>query len=187
MRHLWMLGIGLLLELICLPVYAETLYGGATAVNLQPDTQQDVYTGQSTVDRTLPIYTGQSIIDRTLPIYSGQVNQAAYPPSPQQQELRAQTAKRSVRAALGFGYRTNSGLVYFVDQNCDLIGRIHPGDYLLALDGCNPNEVMNRKRNFGEAGTLMQCTFQTVSGRVTLPCTRHPVAFFGPEWQQGQR
>lgn len=183
MRHLWM-PAGLLLGLVCLPVYAETLYGGATVVNLHPDMRQDVYTGQSTVDRTLPIYTGQSIIDRTLPIYSGQVNQAAYPPSPQQQELRAQTAKRSVRAALGFCYRPNSGLIYYVDQNCDLFGRIHVGDYLLALDGRNSNEVMRRNQNFGEEGTRMQVTVRTQQGILTLTCTRHPVNFFGPEWCQ---
>lgn len=173
MRHLWM-PVGLLIGLICLPVHAETLYAGATAVNLQPDIQQDTYQGSA-----------------AQAIYNIQALQTAYPPSPQQQELLHQQAlsarKRSVRAALGFGYRINSGLVYFVDQNCDLVGRIHAGDYLLALDDRNPNEVMNRKQNFGEAGTQMQCTFRTSRGVIQLPCTRHPVAFFGPEWQQGQR
>jgi hypothetical protein len=169
MRHLWM-PAGLLIGLICLPVHAETLYAGATAVNLQPDTQQDVYQGSA-----------------AQAIYNIQALQAAYPPSPQQQELRAQTAKRSVRAALGFCYRPNSGLIYYVDQNCDLAGQIHVGDYLLCLGGCNPNEVMRRNQNFGEEGTQMQVTVRTQRGVLTLPCTRHPVGFFGPEWQRCQR
>jgi hypothetical protein len=86
-------------------------------------------------------------------------------------------------SALGIAFKFSSGKVNLVDPGSDLYGRIFPGDRILSYDGMSPVDSYRSGSNFGNAGTVVQLTFEHEGVVTTLPCRRKPVTEFSPAFQ----
>lgn len=144
------------------PAHPQSLQGGVSQTAVQADAKTDLL--QS------PVSQNNTNLQAEYPVIKVHVND-----------------KKPVQSALGFHYVLQNGVIDYVDPNCDLFGSIQPGDRFLAMDGISANKALREHRNYGTEGTVMQCTFQTSQGIITLPCIRHNVDFFGPIWQRDRR
>jgi len=115
-------------------------------------------------------------------------NIADFNSPPVSQRARATTTTISGGAqnqlsALGIAFKFSSGKVNIVDPNSDVYGRIFPGDRILAYDGMSPVESYRSGSNFGNAGSVVQLTFEHEGLVTTLPCRRKPISEFSPAFQ----
>jgi len=86
-------------------------------------------------------------------------------------------------SALGIAFKFSSGMVNLVDPGSDLYGRIFPGDRIISYDGMSPLDSYRSGSNFGNAGTVVQLTFEHEGVVSTMPCRRKPVTEFSPAFQ----
>jgi hypothetical protein len=61
-------------------------------------------------------------------------------------------------------------VVLKVDPACDIAHKLVPGDRVLAIDGLPARDWHLRRRNFGDAGDVVQITFSHDGAVQTLPC-----------------
>lgn len=126
-------------------------------------------------------YTGQVSQDVAQPVIRQDMRVQIPTEEPTKVQLRLPSVQR-IKSALGFCYHLNNGIVYYIDPNCDLNGRIQLGDCFVAMDGLEPNYAMHIHHNIGNVHTPVKCTFFTQFGQQTFICFRHPIASFGPDW-----
>ena len=119
----------------------------------------------------------------------GDVNDFATPvrPNPQlranPQNTELNVGAQNQLSALGVAFKFSSGRVSLVDPNSDVYGRIFPGDRILSYDGMSPIDAYRSGSNFGNAGSVVQLTFEHEGVVQTLPCRRKPVAELSPAFQ----
>jgi hypothetical protein len=113
----------------------------------------------------------------------GNASDFALPPQRNQQRPLMQAGAQNQLSALGVAFKFSSGRVIAVDPGSDLYGQIFPGDRIISYDGMNPVESYRSGSNFGNAGTVVQLTFEHGGLVRTLPCRRKPVSEFSPAFQ----
>jgi len=101
----------------------------------------------------------------------------------QQQQAPIMAGAQNQLSALGIAFKFSSGMVNLVDPGSDLYGRIFPGDRILSYDGMSPLDSYRSGSNFGNAGTVVQLTFEHQGFVSTMPCRRKPVTEFSPAFQ----
>jgi hypothetical protein len=101
----------------------------------------------------------------------------------QNQRTQLNAGAQNQLSALGIAFKFSSGMVNLVDPGSDLYGRIFPGDRILSYDGMSPLDSYRSGSNFGNAGTIVQLTFEHQGVVSTMPCRRKPVTEFSPAFQ----
>jgi len=104
-------------------------------------------------------------------------------PPPQRAATTINAETQNQLSALGIAFKFTSGKVNIVDPGSDLYGRIFPGDRIISYDGMSPVDSYRSGSNFGNAGSIVQLTFEHNGVVATLPCRRKPVSQFSPAFQ----
>ena len=196
---------GLLYGLLQQPVSPEVLNGTVSAdinqAELQPEVTQidlsrfhnarsDVYSSGINASGNTNIYS--SGINQTN-LYS-QLNAASQPQlqqmaarcQPRLQPLYGRQQRHShALSAIGVLINSHKDVIFYIDPNSDLAGKVQLGDRMLTINGEEAMRATRERRNLGNEQTLVNVQILHKDGQLEdIQCYRHPVAYFSPQWQR---
>lgn len=85
-------------------------------------------------------------------------------------------------SALGYRWRLDNHMIYYVDQNSDCIGQVKIGDYLVSENGMSPETFTFQGHYLDDVNTSVRIVLSRNGYQYSITARRRPVSSFGPIW-----